>query len=882
MTAVPFDIAAAIRKAAIVRHEDDSIKAAFPGARDGSLTADEGFFDHIADAQAIVSERSLALAGERRFSAEINDQLWLDASLATPNVRLVDDEQSLDQLLCCSRIEVDLEAEVTRLELFRGPGDEIAPTPPPAARFITPAGSGIGDGSSWEDAAPITSINAMIAQAAVDGVQVWLRADQGSYTLPSAMVINSGGSPGSPVVVRGVDSTGSAMPAVLVGDRAPAWTAGQAVGSEHLWLNAGASNLTFQSLAFRDAGTCFRLREANSNLAFEDIEGANIRRLIANYASSGFTAPVSGLTIRRCEARGFSKQMIQLKHDTSAVLIEDCFGDAEHQGGDAWPTGIALDGTVHDVIIRRCHMTNCGENRGSAGYWNGDSFVGERDVYNILIEDCLAENSYDGGFDFKSQIILVRCTAIRCKRNFRLWGNARMIQCIGRDPTYYGGTGSTGNVYAYQNSRLLVESCTFSQISNSAVFTTFQAGFMAVDQATISQVTKPSAAAMSSSEGDPDGLWTIWDHADVTPPAVASMALRRVLETDPLPAPITAPYNFQFAENSARVIDVQLAEPGTLEISGPDAALVARYGRSINISRQDFEQPGTADGSQTLKRVVRVLDANGNYSPAYSLQVQVLDAADAPIDAAEVFAPPGSSGTWLVVKPERMWADIAMTVPALLGDGVAVLADVSGSGNHLRFEDADRRPIWRKEDGFDFLQFDGARTVGQLGAVGGFRYPQFTTVAMIERARDATDGNQAVVFFGRRALSTDGGANSSNQVYMLACRDTSSLRYQTTSTTGNSPGTGGTRERPLVISHRSTDGIVRSNGVVVIDGTNVTANSYPLTDEQPIVGARYDGTGYVGLFKGRLYALFIVNRAADDDTRFRIERQFAETAGLAL
>lgn len=745
------------------------------------------------------------------------------------------------------------------------------------ARFIAPTPAGTQSGNSWANAAPFSALNAQISLAGEKG-EVWIRADQGSYTLPAeSMILNKGGA-----TVRGVDGAGNAMKAVLVGNRAPNWTLGQQVGREQIWLNSGCDNLTFRDLKFQDAGTCFRLRQSNNNLTFEDIEGVNIRRLIQNLASTG-SANITNSQVRRCTARGFSKQMLYFRYDSANILIEDCFGDSERQQGDAWAQGIAIDGTAHDIIMRRCRMINCGEERGE-GYWNGDGFVGERGNYNIYLEDCIAENCYDGGFDYKSQITLVRCIALKNKRNFRMWGVALLIDCIGRDPTNYGGSGSSGNAYAYRHGRVLYQNCTFTQqTSLSTIFTPFEAGFMAPDQATLNKVVKPSGAKLYDSENTNDGQYVVWDHNDTTPPTITSMTLRRVYASDPVPTPTSPPFNFQMKENQARVLEIVSNEFGTLEIGGPDAKLVSKYGRTINIQRQDYEAPATADGSQVLKFTVRTVDANGNKSQAYPVNIEVLDQSDAPIGPVEVFAPSGSDGMWLISSPSNFFADTAMTVPSAVGEDVAAWRDTSGKGNHLIFNNPDARPVWRVDEaGYNCLEFDGVSTVGQLGPVGGFRFPFFTSFATLTRARDGGT-NQLVYFFGRRALSTDNGANSSNHMYSFAMRDSSSIRFGLTSggfLTSN--GTGGPLNSPVVLSHRSENAEARSNGAVVIDGADNTGNSYPRTNEQPLVGARWDGANYVGFFKGRIYALVIINRTVDDDVRFRIERQLTETNGAPI
>ncbi|MFT3968581.1 MAG: hypothetical protein QM690_22165 [Sphingobium sp.] len=119
MTATAEDIAAGTREAIIVTWSDQAIKDRFPSARDGEKTPIEGFFDRQADAQAAIDQRG-ALIGtpRRRFSVRIDGVLWIDLSAGLPAVTLVDSDQAAMGTFMIGRVEVDLEADITTLELY--------------------------------------------------------------------------------------------------------------------------------------------------------------------------------------------------------------------------------------------------------------------------------------------------------------------------------------------------------------------------------------------------------------------------------------------------------------------------------------------------------------------------------------------------------------------------------------------------------------------------------------------------------------------------------------------------------------------------------------------------------------------------------------------
>lgn len=119
MPALPDDIFAASRDAAIATWADAGIAARYPSARDGSLRPSEGYFDAIADAQTIINARGALIGVERRrFGVVSHDLLWPSVSTGLPQIQMVDGEQSANGTFLAARIEVDLEAHTTSHELF--------------------------------------------------------------------------------------------------------------------------------------------------------------------------------------------------------------------------------------------------------------------------------------------------------------------------------------------------------------------------------------------------------------------------------------------------------------------------------------------------------------------------------------------------------------------------------------------------------------------------------------------------------------------------------------------------------------------------------------------------------------------------------------------
>lgn len=118
MPALPADIAAGTRAAATAVWKSDEIAARYPGARDGSVRPVEGYFDRMVDAEAVLADVAALLGVERRrFAVTAQEIIWPDDA-EVPTVRLVDAEQSVDGAHLVARMEIDLDAETTSLELF--------------------------------------------------------------------------------------------------------------------------------------------------------------------------------------------------------------------------------------------------------------------------------------------------------------------------------------------------------------------------------------------------------------------------------------------------------------------------------------------------------------------------------------------------------------------------------------------------------------------------------------------------------------------------------------------------------------------------------------------------------------------------------------------
>jgi hypothetical protein len=299
--------------------------------------------------------------------------------------------------------------------------------------YVAPNGQ--GEGLSWDDAAALNDIAALIAQIEPGG-QILVAADRGEYAIAAPIEMDQGGRSANEVWIRGVHSgSGAPMAAVLRGNRG-----GAEMGSEGFRLLRGASHLKFSHFDFRDIGNgAFRVAGPVTNLTVEDCAFENIYRFFENTSSGGGHASIDTFVLRRCRGSRVERGFVRIRYNSRGGLIEDCGAQGQANEGGSIPAGCALDDRASGITYRRCVMEGFQQWRGG-DYWNGDGFSDEPDNRSIRYEACEARGATDGGFDCKSrEVVLEDCIAEDNKRNFRIWSDrATLTNCVSRNPNFRG------------------------------------------------------------------------------------------------------------------------------------------------------------------------------------------------------------------------------------------------------------------------------------------------------------------------------------------------------------------------------------------------------------------------------------------------------------
>lgn len=166
------------------------------------------------------------------------------------------------------------------------------------------------------------------------------------------------------------------------------------------------------ALLFTKSVSDVKLRPVTILNAYRAIE-TSVGVRVVNLASTGL------------KARNLARDGIRLR-DAHRVSISDF--DLSHRAlaseGKHLPEGIAIV-AGRDIRIRNGRIDGFRMKAEKGKYTNGDGIATEGGVDGLLIENVVASNNSDGGFDLKgSNIILKNLEAVNNSRAFRIWSSS--------------------------------------------------------------------------------------------------------------------------------------------------------------------------------------------------------------------------------------------------------------------------------------------------------------------------------------------------------------------------------------------------------------------------------------------------------------------------
>lgn len=357
-----------------------------------------------------------------------------------------------------------------------GPGAEpIDPmhleiAPPGVDQYVTPQGAGQRDGSSWEH-----------ARSAADGLQDaldrvgpgnTLYIGSGRYEAPQ-LKLAAGGKPDAPITITGVD-TGNGLPVfVSTFDKGrPGKT-----GKDFFRAEPHVGFVHLERLRVHRHRVGAVLFGPNRGWRIDDLDVTDGREgIIINGVAIPHREDSGShdILVTNCDFTNYTKQGVRIRGGVHDIEITDCHADA---GGEPWATerfamGFTVGGSKAEGVIdrrvtyRRCTGRNHVDPNGKK-YWNADGFVAERGTSHITYIDCAAFDNTDGGWDIKADHArLIRCVAMRNKRNFRVWSRAEAPEvfedCLGAFAVHYGGTGNANGLHVNRGTGVTVRRSTFA------------------------------------------------------------------------------------------------------------------------------------------------------------------------------------------------------------------------------------------------------------------------------------------------------------------------------------------------------------------------------------------------------------------------------------
>ena len=343
-----------------------------------------------------------------------------------------------------------------------------------AAKYhFTPAGSGDGSGSGFENALSQKDIQGKL-NAAQPG-DIFLLGS-GTYHPPydnnRLLVLKLGGTAELPIEFRGVD-TGEGLP-LIEGRWKETNVRYHAHSSTAIAISAGVGHMKFSDLKITGCMHGITTSGGSVGLHFSSIA---IDRCREGFRLNG----ISDSTFTDCSVIRYTKLGMRLEADCNGLQLDKVSVDAT--GGDAdWPTE-AFPFGFHieqhkgnfNIVYRHCTARNNLFKSESDKYWNGDGFVAENASCGIVYEDCASLNNTDGGWDDKSHAArIVRCKADGNKRGFRIWNTAGtsdeptvLENCVASGNASRGGIGSSAGLWSCGYVEAV--DCTFSDNATFAV-----------------------------------------------------------------------------------------------------------------------------------------------------------------------------------------------------------------------------------------------------------------------------------------------------------------------------------------------------------------------------------------------------------------------------
>lgn len=301
--------------------------------------------------------------------------------------------------------------------------------------FLTQAGSGTKNGSSWANAYSVTSLSTVLNSTMQSGDTLYLGGPEvsGGVSFGDArFTITSSGAAGAQKNLVGVDR-GFGYPSFLGAQTVRSYTTITLADTVSYWT---IKNLLIEKrdLGIATAGT------GHLGLVFEGITIRNVR-------SKGFSlTDCDNLLIQNCRVERYSEIAFRFNHSCDGVTVRNCMANCTAIGTadePSWRTGcsdpVGYDFHVKgstaafntNILLEDCETMNNNEDTGES-YEQGDGFKMEGRNDGVTLRNCKSSNNQDAGYDLKgANQTLKDCFSLNNFRyGFKVWYDGNLNNCI--------------------------------------------------------------------------------------------------------------------------------------------------------------------------------------------------------------------------------------------------------------------------------------------------------------------------------------------------------------------------------------------------------------------------------------------------------------------
>lgn len=328
--------------------------------------------------------------------------------------------------------------------------------------YLSQAGAGNKDGSSWENAFDQSALSTAFNETMKPGDRLLVAG--GEY--PNAkLTLETSGQAGAFKTIEGVDR-GSGLPVF----KSPWSVDAPNKGAVGIRLGYGLSYVSIKGLRLDGYMLGIEAKEAKtkeprSHLTFDDVD-------MQHFRYGYYLSDCDDLTLLHCDLKRYSKHAFRFEQGCDRVTVRACTADCS-EGDSVWETKTELfpygfsvnDGGAPNTAFtfEDCLATNNVMPLQKKKYKNGDGFVVEGNSSDVTFRRCRSIRNQDGGYDLKvKDVRLNDCLAIGNYRGYRIWKNGSLENCF----SGFGNTGLWNN-----GGPLAVSRSTFAELTGPAVIT---------------------------------------------------------------------------------------------------------------------------------------------------------------------------------------------------------------------------------------------------------------------------------------------------------------------------------------------------------------------------------------------------------------------------